>query len=419
MAGDTRTSATEFFKQVYSQYMGDDQQNASPLWGMVEKVAKKEEVGGRNLDAQWVHQQYEGVGMSALSEGGDYPTAASDLAINPSLGLAHWAFAVDFTGHLEAQGSDREAGWAGDWKKKKAKALRNRHRSLLARFAMHDGTANWGTVATVSGTTNGFITVSGVPIHFFYPGETLTIRDLTTGGSEQLTGGAGSGLIVDVDYENERVYLADVTGAAAADTIALDGFYDQTVPNGIKNIIDSGGTIQGVNRSTVGNFMYRATEQTTTSALSPSDVDALRDAVEDLATTRGLKYKSTWIGNRKMRRWATLATIGQNRFADLDLTLGVPKVKIGDRHGTRDFITDQYIVDGELYVACFEDWIQAYPKKMKGGYPVMNGSSVLWPATAASGTGYADRRIMYWACRTNLGARCFRTQAKRTGIVSP
>ena len=419
MAGDTTTSATQFYKQKFSPYLGDDQQHACPTWGVIERLAKREEVGGKNLDAQWAHQRYAGVGMGALTEGGDYPTAAAAAAINPALGLAHWAFAVDFTGHLEAQGSDREAGWAGDWKKKLSRDLRDRHRFLLARFAFHDGTANWGTVSAVSGTTDGYIEVSGAPIWFFQPGETLTIRDTASGGTEQLTGGAGSGLIKDIDYDNNRVYMADVSGAAANDTIAISGFYDATVPNGIKNIIGNTGTIQGINRATVGNYMYRATVQTTTSSLSPTNVDELRDTVEAIASARGMKYRSQWIGNRKMRRWATLATIGQNRFADLDLTLGVPSVKIGDRSGPRTFIEEDYVLDGQLFVASIADWCLAYPKKLKGGYPVMNGSSVLWPATAASGTGYADRRIMYWAVRQNLGARNFRTQAKRTGIVSP
>jgi len=420
VAGDTTTSAAGFLKQKFSNFLGDDQQHASDLWMMIEKQAGTEEAGGLNQNVKWAHAQYAGVGMKGLSEGGDYPTAQPAKAINPTLGLAHWAFAVDFTGHLSAAGSSSDVSWAGDWQRKLGKDLRDRQRSLTARFACHDGTANWGQIVAVSGTTNGYMTITGVPIHFFHPGEVVTIRDSASSGTEQLTNAAtGAGKIVEIDYANSRVYLADMTGAAADDYIALSGFYDVTVPNGIKNIIDSAGTIQGIARGTVGNFMYQATEQTTTAALSPSDVDLLRDTVQDIASLRKGKYKSQWVGNRKMRRWATLATAGQSRFVDLDLTMGVAEMKIQDRDGRAGLIEDPYILDGELYVASFGKWVKAYPKKLKGGYPVLNNGSPLWKANAASGSGKADRDILYWACRMNLGCRDFRCQAKRTGITSP
>lgn len=422
MAGDTTTSAAGFFHQRFSDHLAKDTKYASEMLATIEAEAGEETAGGASLDVKWAHESYEGVGMAALAEGGDYATADPSKAVQPYLGLSHFSFAVDFTGHLEAQGATNKDGWvdAGSWRQKKANDLRMKRRSLLARFVMRDGSANWGQVAAVSGTTNGYITLTGVSIHCFRKGETLTIRDLITAGSEQLTGGAGSGLIVDIDYENSRIYMADVSGAAAADYIALSGFYDATVPNGIKNIVDADGTIQGMARGTVGNYMFQATEQVVTGALGPSDADILRDAVEDVTDSHtGGNYNTRWCANRQSRQAMAAATIGQNRFTDLGLEMGVPKMKINDRNGQKTVIEDRLFEFGELYACDFGKWVKAVPSGAKGGYPVRNGNSLFWPATAASGAGYADKRIMYWVERRNWGARDFRCQGKRTGWTAP
>lgn len=422
MAGDTTTSAAGFFHQRFSEHLHKDTRFASDMLREIEGAAQEEIAGGDSLDVKWAHESYEGVGMQSLAEGGDYATADPSHAVQPYLGLSHFSFAVDFTGHLEAQGASNRDGWvdAGSWRQKKARDLRDKRRTLLARFVMRDGSPIWGQVASTSGGVGGYITVTGVSIFCFRKGETLTIRDLASGGSEQLTGGTGAGLIIDVDEELGRVYLNDVSGANPNDYIALAGFYDATVPNGILNIVDSDGTINGMPRGTVGNFMFRAIEQVVTGPLGPSDVDILRDAVADRTDQHSDgSYNTKWCGNRQSRQAMTLATIGQNRFTDLDLSMGVAGMKISDRNGTKKFVEDRLFQFGELFACDFRKWLRAVPSGSKGGYPVRNGNSLFWPATAASGAGYADKRIMYWVERRNWSARDFRCQGKRVGWTSP
>jgi hypothetical protein len=424
MAGDRIASSTEFFKQRFRDFMANDAPNASDLSLAIYNEARKIEVGGKSLNTQWAHERYPGVGMNVLTEAGDFPIADSSAAINPSLGLAHYAFAVDFSGHLEAQGSSKADGWAGAWAKKKSMDLRDKAQSLTARFCVGDGTANWGIVGAVNTTGDDYFTLastSAMTIHAFHPGETVSFNPSTTGGTVRATA-----KITDVDYANERVYVDDLaTGgsgtATAADYVQINGFYDAAaIPNGLQNIVAATGTIQGVNRATVGNFMYRATVQGTAGALGATDPDLLRDAVMDVAKSRSGKYSSKWCGNREMRRWCALATIGQVRFASpTALSLGTPGVTINDKDGAKSFIEDEYIRDGYLYAVTPSKFIVSYPAGMKGGYPVMNGNSAFWQATAASGAGYSDRKIMYWVVRTNMGCDDFRPQGLRSGILAP
>jgi len=421
MAGDTATTLASFFKTYYRDTMNTDVPNASDMGRMIEAEAREITAGGTSLNVTWNNKSADGVGIGTITDGGDYPAAQYSVPLQYALGLSHIGFTVSFTGHSEAMGTSAKAGWIKKkLAKEKGKELRDKARSLLARFFMWDGTTTWGTIGAVSGTTNGLITPSGIPIHFFQKQEVLTIRDTASGGSEQLTGAAGSGRIVEVDELNGVVYCADVTGAATSDVISLANVYDTTVPNGIRNIVDSGGAIQGVTRTTVGNFMAKAIERDASSAaLSPSRVDELRDLVMDQASKRG-NYKTRWCGNRKMRRWATLATIGQNRFANLSLSIGNASMTVNDKDGPKEFVEDQYIADGELYAICANALVKAYPEGMKGGYPVENASGgVLWQANASSGAGHADNRFMYWVVRCNLGADDFRCHGKDTNLASP
>lgn len=422
MARDTTTTASNFYKTLYRDFMASDVPMASKLSRTLEKRAKHITAAGTSLNATWQHKSADGVGMTVLSEAGDFAQPVASVPKQMSLGLAHCQFTVGFTGHLEAQGKSKAATWTGDYVKMKGRELRDKARSVWARFLLHDGTANFGQITAVSGTTNGYITVDTAPIHFYVKQEELTIRDTASSGSEQLTGGAGSGVIQDVDYINGRIYLADVSGAAIGDYVALANFYDSTVPNGIENIASASGTIQGLARATVGNFLAQATYvDAGSTALTADQVDSLRDTVEDIAGTRDDGgYNSMWVCDRQMRRWMALATIGYNRFAGLDMTLGTPSMKVGDRDGEKMVIEDPFVRSGKLFAICPDEWVIADPEGMKGGYPVVNGSGgVFFQGNAASGVGHADHKLMYWIWRRNAGCDNFRAQGQRDNIVSP
>lgn len=421
MALDTSTSLANFFKTKFRHELGNDLPGGSDLAMAIDKAARTIEVGGTSLNTTWTNISAEGVGAGYLSDGGDYPTPTQQVPLQYSLGLAHMAFAVGLTGHAEAMGSGEDMSWIGGAAKYLGTRLKEYAKVTWSRFLVNDGTPNWGLVTGVNGTTNGYITVD-FPVHFVRKNETLTIRNSASGGSEQLSGAAGSGRVVDIDEYNERIYLADVSGAAIGDYVAHSGFYGGTVPNGIKNIVGATGSIQGVTRTTVGNFMTKAIVITSTGlAVTSTSVDELRDAVEIQAGARnGGKRRAQWWANQKYRRWAVLAAQGQVRFTGMGgLQLGANSVQVADKDGYTEINEDRYIDDGELYCITPSKLVKAYPQGMKGGYPVMNGNSVLWRSTASSGAGYADSQVMYWVIRGNLGSDEFRCHGKDTGRVSP
>lgn len=421
MAGETTTTLANFYQTKYRDVMNSDVPKASKTSMMIFSKARKIELGGTSLNTTWAHQTAEGIGFGTLTEGGDYPTAGYDSAQNPTLAMAHFAASVKWSGHALAAGSSTRY----DGKKlikKKLTALTEATKRYLARMFMWDSTSILCQAGTVSGTTNGYFTIKsgGCPIHFFEPGQVVTFRDASSGGTEQLTNAAtGGGRVVGIDPQLGRVYLADISGGAGDDYIAWSGVYDTTVVNGIRTLIDSAGTVQGINRATATNSFFRCIEFTDTDALGPSKIDELRDVVMDQAELRVGDYTTTWAGNRKTRRWAALSTIGQNRFADLDLSLGVPSVKINDKDGAKAFLEDPYFIDAELYAVCWDKLVIGYPENEAGGAPVMNGDSPLFQATAASGDGYADSQISYWTWRGNIGIDDARCQGKRTGFLSP
>lgn len=422
--GDTTTTLSNFFKQRYRQHMGSEVQRASALTELIAKRGRKIEVGGASLNTIWCHEKGEGVGIAAGTEGGDFPLALPGSALQFSLGLAHIFATVEWTGLSLAMGTgEKNAFFMGNLVKRKAKELKNKVKKFVARQSVWDGTDVLCQVGTVSGTTNGYFTIKsgGCPIHFFEIGDKLTARDAASSGTEQLTNAAtGAGVVVDIDYINGRVYLADVSGLAADDYIAWSGFYDATVINGLRGLIDSSGSVQGVNRATAGNFLAQAYELPGASgALTSSLIDELRDTVSDLTDLRDGSYTTVWAGNRKMRRWATLAAVGQNRFADLDLTLGVASIKVGDKDGPKTFIEDPYLIDAEIYAICPEKFVWAYPQGMEGGYFVENNGSVIFQKTGATAGNWADAQQSLYVWRGNIGCDDFRCQGKLTTFVSP
>ena len=418
MAKDTTTSLASFFKTKFRHKLGVDLPKASLLARDIDKNARSVEVGGTSLNTTWTNISAEGVGTGALDEGADYPTPLTQTPLQYSLGLAHLAFSVGFTGHTEAMGTSQDMSWIGSVAKYLEKRLRNYAKVTYARFCVNDGTPNWGvTTGAASGTTNGYFTV-GFPANFVRKGELLTVRDAASGGSETVA----DGTVVEVDAPNSRIYCADVTGVGSGEYVSLAGYYGKTVPNGIRNIVGATGSIQGVTRTTVGNFMTKAVVISSTGKpVTGTSVDELRDMVE---TEGGIRedgsYTSKWYANQKYRRWATLASAGQARFAGMgSLQLGAASIDVADRDGYKTINEDQYIEDGTLYAVSAKDLIKVAPQGMKGGYPIMNGNSILFRANASSGQGHADEQRIYWVIRGNLGCDSFRSQGKDTGRVSP
>ncbi|MFQ5471708.1 MAG: hypothetical protein ACE5FA_02315 [Dehalococcoidia bacterium] len=416
MALDTSTSLANFFKTKFRHELGSDLAKAGKLAMDIDREARTIEVGGTSLNTTWTNISAEGVGSGALSDGGDYPTPLAQTPLQYSLGLAHLAFAVGFTGHTEAMGSDEDASWIGGVAKYLSKRLKEYAKITWARFLINDGTPNWGlTTSAAVGTTNGYFSVD-FPVEFVRKGEVLTVRDAATSGTETIS----NGTVVDIDHINSRIYCSNVTGVGSGEYVSLSGFYNSTVPNGIQKIVGNTGSIQGQTRTTVGNFMTKAIVLTSTGLpVTATSVDELRDTVETQAAVRS-EYRTKWYAPQSYRRWAMIASQGLVRFTGTsDIQLGAASVNVADSDGYKEINEDPYIDSGTIYAIAPKKLVKAYPKGMKGGYPIMNGSSVLFRSNAGSGAGHADSQRMYWVMRCNLGSDEFRCHGKDTGRVSP
>lgn len=431
MAGDTLSTLTGFYQTKYRDVLNTDVPRASKVSMMLFNRARRIDLGGTSLNATWAHQTAEGIGFATGSEGGDFPAAGYDSAQNPTLAMCRFFASVRWSGSALKAGTQTRF----DGKKlikKKLTALTEAQKRYLARMMMWNGSAILCQAgSTISATALGYFTIAsgGCPVHFFEPGQVLTFRDATSSGTEQLTNAAtGGGRVIGIDPNFQsggatqpRVYCQDLTGAAAGNYIALAGVYDTTVVNGIRNLVDSTGTVQGIDRSLAVNSFFRCTEFDGTGfAMGPSRVDQLRDAVLDVAELRTGDYATTWAGNRKTRRWAALSTIGQVRFPSIDeMVVGTRSIKVNDKDGEKAFLDDPYFIDAELYAICWDKFVIGYPEGEEGGSPIMNGDSPVFQALASTGDGYSDSYLSYSQWSGNVGLDDARCQGKDTGFTSP
>lgn len=421
MAADSVSSLTYFFKVPYRDKLVDDvPTGAGPVAANIMRQARSEKAGGRNLDTTWAYKSYDGVGEKAMTEDADLPEPVESGAVNATLALCHMGFSVGVTGHAEAMGTAPEFSWLRKKiAKEKGEEIRNKLSSRMGRFMVWNGTANFGTIAA-GGVSGNVLTLTGVSVKMFHKGERVGSYSASSGGINRLVS-AAAGRIVDTDENSNTITLADGTGATAGDYISPLGYYDATVPNGLRNIVLNTGTIQGMVRSTAGYNLAKATVINFGSvSLGPTHMDQIRDAVEDVIDDRPTTRVSTWACNRKFRRWAQIATIGQNRFADLNLAMGVPSMSVADKNGKKTLTEDPRILDGEVYVYDASQFVKIEPQGMEGGYPLETADgSVFFQANAASGSGHKDSKIMYWMLRYNVGNDDFRGQAYGYGLLSP
>lgn len=427
MAGDLLSTLTNFHQTHYRDVANSDVPRASDAATMLFTKAKRISLGGTSLATTWEHELGEGVGSSVISEAGDYPAAGYDSAINPTLPAVTLAFSVRWSYHaLNAGKSTRYDNKS--LIKKKGMALTDQAKKTLARYFMWNGNDILGQTAAASGTTNGYFTLASgaCPIHFFEVGQVVNFYDGATSGSSVLTNAAtGGGRIVAIDPDLGRIYIADATGltGGGGDYIAWQGHYDLGVPNGLRTLVDSGDTVQGITRSAAAGAVWRCIEIDRGSAsLTSSDWDELRDRVMDQAYLRDGNYTTTVIGNRKMRRWLIDVAKGQVRFASLaDIGIGASKVALQGTNGEKAMLEDEYIIDGELYAVTWDKFVLGTPEGTddNGMQPVMNGSSPLFQATASSGDGYSDSQLQYLRWCGNLGIDGARCMGKMVNLAAP
>lgn len=410
MAGDLTTTLTELHKTFYRDFMQEDVPKCSALAERIMKN-KAEELGGASRNATWSIRNATGVGFGTLSQGGNYPAAGFMSAINPVVACVDFAATVQWSGHALSMGSSKDKTFlTKKLIRMELDDLRSKVKKYIARMLMWDGTDVLGQTATASGTTGGYFTLASgaAPIHFFEAGDTLTLRTAASGGTEKLTNAAtGAGRILQVNEGLGRIYLTDATGltAGGGDYIAWANIYGNTVIQGLRLMIDSTGTVNGLSRATAANAALSCREIDLSNApIGTSDFDRIRDVVWESGSLRETSYNLIWCGNAKTRRQLTASTIGQVRFGDIsDLQVGAPAVKVGDTKGTKEFVVDQYLIDGEVYCFDTKNIRPIYPEGMAGGYLKENGNGgYIFQANATSGVGHSDSELSYHIWRGNF-----------------
>lgn len=419
---DTVATLQEFFKQNYSNYLGDDLPSESDFAKMIANEGGEETCGGLGLDVMWTHKTGDGVGSGALTEGGAFPEATSSSAVNLKAALTHRAYTVNWTGHAEAMGDGEKMAWIEGIATEKGQEIRDRATMEEARFALHTGSAILGQVTAVQAGglgANKYIVVDGASIHFYQKGQKLTGRDLSTGGTEQFTSLSGTSgvLVVDVDYANGYVYVSNNSGIAVGDYIAWDGYYDATVPNGLQNLVSATGTIHNVNRATVGNSFAQATSYAYDASVTSLTPDILRDLIKNVARPRG-SYKHIYALHPTVRQWFSTACVGMNRFADMQFKVGVRSVKVATEAGDQTWTEDSLLPTGKFWVVDPGKFARAYPKGMKGGYAKRVGNSTILPVYDTGGA-LRDKSQMVWIVRDQRICRDFRPQGVGTGLTAP
>lgn len=418
MASDTLSSAANFLKTYYRDFAHSDLQMASKVVAAITKKAKRITIGGASLNATWEAQYSDGVGEGVLSEGGAFPTAQASAAQNPALGIVHRCYSVGITGHLLSAGNTDTAAFpnARNFTKKKNDELMNRIKLRIAKEMMWNGSFILCQVGTVSSTASkNYFTIKsgGCPINMFTEGDLLTIRDAATGGSA-----TASPRVVGVDQAQGRVYVDNIGSAVADNYVSLSAYYDQTVMNGLRNLVDNDNTVQGIDRTlAVSTWMRCSVLDNSGAAIGPSFVDSVRDtALNQNYAREGVRVM--WGCNRKTRRWAALSTIGQVRFAAVsEQQLGTPSLDIGTADGVQTLVEDELFMDSELYAVDPSSFIVAHPEGQEGPQLVNVGGSVILQKVGSSG--YYDEKQILATWRGNMGIDVARPNVRGENFVSP
>lgn len=426
MAGDAVALIGALRKYVFDKENTEDVMKVDPVMERIVTKARKIDIGGISLNATLSIRNASGFTPGALSEAGAFPTPGFQSGVSPTLTCAHFAGAVGWSGHVLAMGKSQLMSFqTRDEIKQNLLDLKDGIHKLLVRMVSWNGTAIWGTTALASGTTGGYITMASgsAPTNFFEAGWTLTLRTATSGGTEKLTNAAtGAGRILQVrdDVSPAQIVLTDASGATAGggDYVAVAGLYDQTVIDGLLNLVKNTGTVMNLDRATGANAAMRAWYKDMSGApLGLTDPDYLRDSVNDRASLR-YGYASTWVCNRRSRRSLAATTLGMIRFADQSKAAqsGTPSFSINDKDGTKEVMETTYLPDAELLALDFSKFVYGSPEGMEGPQVVENpGGSPIFMVPGTSN--WTDAYRSFVTLRCALGMEEFRAAGRMTNFT--
>lgn len=382
--GTVRADIANYFEQKYHSYIANWVKKADPVAAEIYAGAKKKNivVGGEQNNTTWPRDLRHGVTDGPLSEGGGLGRGDSEEVGRYTLAPVRWRFTVEWTGLTEEMGSSTQIADRERWSRVSYRKMQHTAevvQKTTTRWMMHDGTPVWGQVTAVNTSGDDYFEIDdAVPFEFFEKGQIINGYDAASSGTPQLTTGGvdadHSQRIQQVDPENRRVYVASVAGLAVGDYIALTSHYDQTVPNGLMNIISDAGVIQGVTRATVGNEDSRAWVLSNGGDPVTSDfIDSIRDRAMIAGTQRGDGWKGKWYISPLTRRLMAQACIGMNRFSNMEgFRLGTSKVSVATEGGWKEFETSSYIRDYQILAFDARSLIVSSPAGKEGGYAAKN-----------------------------------------------
>lgn len=395
-----------FVKQIYAR---------SHVLDRIKKHGKKRSLGGRSGQAVWAVDAVHAMGMSIHDEGGDFGIARPDRQKNYTIQGVRKNFILEISGDVLAYTKKTSASYLGDFLKRKMKNLLSAAQWYYATAVMANGDSQIAQIAS-GGVSGNVLTLDDPGVRWLRKGDYVTIRPATSGGAEQLTGGDGSGEIVDIDRNAGTITLSDATGAAAADYVYREGTYDsstggKTTVNGLRNLIAATGTVQGTNRATAGNGFAKAfVLDNGAAALTENDFMELNDLIEDYSFSGDHKGVEFITDSPSVRTLFAVIDERHRFMANDQMDVGFGKLRIHTTHGPRDLTADPLCYPGDVYRLDFKEFLIFEPQGEEGGVWHNRHGSTLLPLNASSGQGYADGWQAVRVCRMNIGLDEFQCQ---------
>lgn len=410
MTQNTTSSWNEAFQVDYQDVFTKQIFGQSKTATMIRNKGQMWPTGGQSFQKVWGVDAVHGFGVNALGEGGDLAPGRPHRAKNFTLGLGEFSFSTEFSGKLISQAKKAGPKFFKELIDRHMKDLLDNVQFFVATRLFMNGDGNYGQISAISSNT---LTINTPGPIWLRPGMYIAVPDAVTGGSDQLTGtDATRGEIIDVDREAGTITIADATGAAVNDYVALQNLYDQPEMNGLRNLIAvNTGTVQGINRATAGhNFA--------------------KPWILDLSAAALTELNFTQLNNRVAKYSNNVSSVGQfvsdyttcedlfevigsrHRYADnKNMTAGVEALHLHTPDGPKPLIPEKFAYPNELLAMRPETFVYVHPQGEEGGHWFSEDGQILRPMTASSGAGYADAWTASRVYRGNMGCTDFNANA--------
>ncbi len=420
MASDTMTTWNEAFQVDYQPIFQDQIYGHSRTAQIIKSKGEMWTVGGQSLQTVFASRTVQGSGSSALSEAGDHATSRVNRAKNFTAGVAEYSFSQQWSGKLLS--ASRKAGpkFFKNLIDDRMEWLLDNIQFVIATRMFQNGAGAAVQIDTVSGTTNGILTLKTPGPIWFRPGQFCVVTDLTTAGTDQLTGTAATrGEIVDINRETLVVNLANVDGAAADDYLYLHGHYDNTEMNGLQNLINNSGTVQNVSRATVGNGYAKSFKiDRSASTLREIDFTNLNNRLSRFSNNKD--SVGMFVTDYDSVTDLFVVVGDRHRYADNDtMNVGFKTMQIWTPDGAKPLIPEKMCNPGDVYALNPSTFAMIWPDGEEGGSWFDEDGQVIRPLTASSGQAYADGWVVHRTVRANMVCKDFPSNALLTNFSSP